>query len=301
MHVEREPFQIIRSDNFGVLFAEYFGSEAGKSLSESFNEKRPRFRESTPNYRVVSHWHKVGVLEDQRPDGKGWRRYSVIDMVWIRIVMSLRKFGVSLENILKIKESLDGKADTSVWEREGDILKKKYDPKDRISFSEHPALENAAFITKWNLLEFFVATVFATRRSAFFVVFEDFTCDIAEQGDINESRKVGAFLDAIQISLNGILQWIYVGRDLSQRVDPPLLSEAEFELLATLRSEEIEKITILTKDGNIDLIEKQYTIAADTRIGQLIAEGGYQRISLELQNGRVVAIEQTVKNKMSRK
>lgn len=56
------------------------------------------------NSRLLNHWEKEGVIFDKRVDGKGWRKFSPVDTLWIKIVERLRKFGYPLEKIKKVQK-----------------------------------------------------------------------------------------------------------------------------------------------------------------------------------------------------
>lgn len=58
------------------------------------------------SYRVLNHWTDVGLIEDSRDDAASWRKLSLSDLVWIRILIGLREYGLSIDKLLKVKASL---------------------------------------------------------------------------------------------------------------------------------------------------------------------------------------------------
>jgi Predicted transcriptional regulators len=51
-------------------------------------------------YRVINHWSKLGLLKDSRNEQEsGWRKFSFIDVAWIKILSELRTFGLSLNKV----------------------------------------------------------------------------------------------------------------------------------------------------------------------------------------------------------
>lgn len=54
-------------------------------------------------YRVLNHWSEVGLIEDDRSDAAGWRKLSVADLLWIRILVKLREYGLSLDKLLRVQ------------------------------------------------------------------------------------------------------------------------------------------------------------------------------------------------------
>lgn len=58
------------------------------------------------SYRQLNSWQKLGIVIGDRGDNmNGWRKFSVCDRVWIEIILVCRKFGISLENIQKVKSN----------------------------------------------------------------------------------------------------------------------------------------------------------------------------------------------------
>lgn len=58
------------------------------------------------NKRVIGHWDTEGILLFHKGDTTKHRRYSFIDLVWLRMVTDLREMGVGLEIIRRAKENL---------------------------------------------------------------------------------------------------------------------------------------------------------------------------------------------------
>ena len=59
---------------------------------------------------MLNHWEKEGVIGDLRDGGRGWRKYSQLDRIWIQLVQQLRAFGYPLVNIKQLKEAIDNEA-----------------------------------------------------------------------------------------------------------------------------------------------------------------------------------------------
>ena len=70
------------------------------------NEPRYTIGDESISSRVLKHWHDVGILNDNRPKKKGWRKFSFTEVVWVSIATKLRKFGLDLEKIKKVRSYL---------------------------------------------------------------------------------------------------------------------------------------------------------------------------------------------------
>ena len=94
-------------DQLAINMGFYLKSKVARRVSEKLNEKTGTMRDTQLSYRVVNNWESVGLIDSDRPSGKGWRKFSVMDAVWMRIIGELRKFGFLMEKIKKTKVSLN--------------------------------------------------------------------------------------------------------------------------------------------------------------------------------------------------
>ena len=56
-------------------------------------------------YRVIGSWVEYGLLDDSK-DGSKWKKFSLLDLLWIKIIDRLRDFGYPIRSIEKVKRSL---------------------------------------------------------------------------------------------------------------------------------------------------------------------------------------------------
>ena len=124
----------------------------------------PRHRPSSKQIpsRVLSHWVKNGLIDDERPEGQGWHLFSDSDLLWIKIMSKLRAFGMSLDAIKKAKHSVE------YWQNES---------------SKRP------------LLDFHVAYVMAEKKPTKLIVFEDGQAEFATDFQLEISQEAGTLTD----------------------------------------------------------------------------------------------------------
>lgn len=106
MKMEIKRNYLADTDWFDYHFIDRFLYE-NHSVKEFLNEPKYTIGDEAISSRVLKHWHDTEILEDNRPKGKGWRKFSFTEVVWISIVSQLRKFGLDLKKIKKVKEYLD--------------------------------------------------------------------------------------------------------------------------------------------------------------------------------------------------
>lgn len=78
-------------------------NESRQKLAESWSKPKVRIPDEVASYRFVNYLTNTGLLDDRREvAGKGWRKFSYVECIYLNIVVSLRKFGVKSEHIKPI-------------------------------------------------------------------------------------------------------------------------------------------------------------------------------------------------------
>src|ERR1041385_3541880 len=99
-------FPFIQALAQNKLLMKFYLQEDGREMSEMLNEKKFTVREIGFSYRLINTWDANGLLDIERR-GTDWRKFSVMDKVWLNIIRELRKYGISLKQILKVKQFLN--------------------------------------------------------------------------------------------------------------------------------------------------------------------------------------------------
>ena len=76
------------------------------AFKKELNRRQYSINEPSVTPRVLHHWYQVGIISDTRTNGKGWSKFSFTELVWIKLIIRLREFGLSLDKIKKVKEDL---------------------------------------------------------------------------------------------------------------------------------------------------------------------------------------------------
>ena len=74
------------------------------SLIKLFNHKAYKASDTDLTYRQISHINK-NILEDQREDNKGWRKFSLKEIAYLSIIQKLRTFGLKDKQLDGLKNS----------------------------------------------------------------------------------------------------------------------------------------------------------------------------------------------------
>lgn len=188
------------------------------------------------SYRLINHWESLGLLDDCRcKHGNGWRRFSLEDMMLIRIFGALRSFGMGTEQMLKTRECL--------------LL----EPDDT---------EN-----KFNILDGIIFKVVARGEKGHLhlIVDTDGVAVPMSLKSMDDSREISLFpQNYISLDLN-VLFYSCMG-PLGQEIQRPeiqknTLTSAEHKIINELRKSQAQKITI---ESGVDR-QPKYVVTEQTQ------------------------------------
>jgi DNA-binding transcriptional MerR regulator len=266
--MKKESVALYRNEAFDNGFYEYFRSKQNNRISQILNSVERNIKLESITYRQLNSWEKEGLLSVQR-EGREWRRFSIIDAIWVKLIKELREFGVTWKQLKVTKESLE--------------------------------FESKKCGVAMPLLEFYIAFAVGNKMPVLLLIFKDgiaVPCSFTQYKVAKEAVGVD---DHIQINLNAILQSMFPEIDLKpkQKIDAPV-SVNEMELLALLRLGNYEKVELRFKKGKMELFEGIRRFDAMKRIQELRKEHKYQDITYKQDDGVIVAILQTIKERFSK-
>lgn len=94
------------SKAYWELFNSYFSSEEAKRISKMLNDRKTPMKPNAGSYRQINSWDQYGLIDVDR-EGSEWRKYSIIDSIWLNIIAELRAFAFSIDKIKITKETLE--------------------------------------------------------------------------------------------------------------------------------------------------------------------------------------------------
>ena len=54
------------------------------------------------SYRTINHWDSKGFLISNREDKATWRKFSLAEVIWLKMLNDLRRMGVSIECVIDV-------------------------------------------------------------------------------------------------------------------------------------------------------------------------------------------------------
>lgn len=254
-------------DDFFIELADYKDGAGGKRVSEFLNQRHLKPIGET-NSRVLNHWEKEGAIDDTRSDGSGWRSISLIDRVWMQVVVELRKVNYPLKNIATLKNQLQGSAD------------EKY-PRRML------------------LLEFHIARMLMFEPTPFYLIVRpDGFGDIGYLNHFSQSEAVHTSSSHIIVNLHKLMHLVVPSLNLKPAFDMKNgLSPSEREFLMLLRSGQFNDFQIETKGGEIKYLKATEVIKDGRLFKELSKEYAHQEITEIIKEGKKRGTKRTIKLK----
>jgi hypothetical protein len=221
-------------------------------------------------YRVINNWDANGLLFDNTKRENGWRKFSFTELVWIECLVELRKIGVPVATLKKLRDNLF----TFYPEKEP-----RFDP-----------VELAFFITRVMQKDDIMLIADAEGRGNFCLA-----------GDYEASQIIQPLpVSYVIVSLNSVYARMRKRPDLARKNTHLFpISEKEAEILYQIAFEGANEVKLTTKDRKIHKVEYKKNIQDPedvlAKMREEIRSGKRQRISIEVQDGKVIAMENTEK------
>ncbi len=255
----------------GLFLEDYYStleSDLWTKIKKKFETGRYKVNQTGASYRVINSWFEQGIISASQKEDKGWRVFSLIEYIWLQIVVILRKFGYPLEKIKLMKESIfnsDGGEDYNMF----------------LYYLSYPLTRKEV-------------------KQVVFMAFLDGSYEIALENEIRLSNQaLHSISHYISININQILQSFFEKLNLMPVLESRLeLSDDEMSLFLELRNKKYESIELKFKDGKIDMISGVEIIDPNNRISEILKDFDYQDIEIKKQAGNVVLIRRKVKQKL---
>lgn len=259
---------VYRKEAFDIGYKDYFKNIGQNRISQILNDKERNIKLQSITKRQIHSWAKEGLIDEN--ENGGWRRFSIIDALWLKIISELREFGMGWNTIKVVKESLE--------------------------------FEGLHYGVTMPILEFYTAFAIGNKMPVLLLVFKDGICVPTNYTQYKVAREYSNVENHIQLNLNNILQGFFPGVDLKPKSKNEIPVDIdEMELLAFIRIGQFEKIEIQFSRGKMQVVEGKERINANQILSDVIKQHKYQKIDVEVQDGKKVSIVRTVKKRLNKK
>jgi len=276
----------------------------------------------------VFDWSKQGLLLDPiKP--KARRKYCVVEFMWLKLVVGLREFGLSLDAIRTLRETLlavigfdelikimDSEEFIEAAEKIGrteDFEKaRKMREEAMENFSEEEMNETLDLMRSSELQFVFTLISHLTfesiwyDRDIYFFIKSDGECRIGvseEEVQVNDDSDFFLY-PYIKFPLRLLLsQFVQTENVITndEAVKYRILSEKEAQVIDLLKRDKLVSLTVRMNDEKkITLIETEEDIQKENyekRLKDLIVRNAYQNIEYKSQDGKITSIRRKTRYK----
>lgn len=251
-------------DEFLAAIGHYLQEKRkGAEYLTLLTKKKFTIRDTDSSYRVINYWCNAGVLDDFRDGNEnGWRKFSIVDLVWLRVVMELRAFGFSLN---KIK------------------------------------IGHASFSGKYRQIFECAILLCMMRKGINLVVFSDGYIEAAPRDAVAMSESSGYLKDAayLVINLNNCMEKTFPSADYSPKWDTFSLTDNEIAVLRELRCGNSDEISIKMKNGDISRVDTTKQHIGDVgKLSDILSGVAYGDFTIKKANGKITFVKATKMSKV---
>ncbi len=252
-------YKIGKGQLFYRYYSDYTINSANIPFWEFFNTRKFRISPKVISSRIMNHWQKEGLLpENCQEAGQKWRKFTLMDLIWIAILKELREMGLSIPLIKRIRSNI----------------------KTKINKCEYGELE------------FYSALAYFKRLSSDVLIFKDGSVEIASVFELNESKEKYGLPTYLSISINGILQSIFRDQNLQPIYENWIdLDENEVKVLERIKSGDYDEVSLTLQGGKVVKLKNQNNSKKD--LYKIQREGGDQDIIVKMRKGKISNIVQT--------
>ena len=187
-------------------------------------EKRFTIKDSEASYRLMNHWTELGLVEDSIVNEEGWRRLSLVDLIWIKALMEMRRFGMPLNALKTVKDSVFK------------AIKKGVTRPD---------------------FEYAIAHGVLVKKTTFFLlVFSDGGAEVLDQEQIDFNRGLGLLSEQsyLTLNINALCKQIIPSLSIPLPFFAPYLDEKELSVIEAIREGRHDEIEVRLRDGSVERI-----------------------------------------------
>jgi DNA-binding transcriptional MerR regulator len=241
------------------------------------------------------------------------------ELLWLKIIQTLRDFGVSLNVIQTIKESLDEEYDI------GDHLQKHKEKlmqgllnklKDS-SYTDdelrniEAAINEEGFgeliksqIFGFSLMDFLISVMIATRTRIGIMLLDGNTCIpwMDQFIDINSQTQKFWQNNHLFISFNQYLSEFLLDESINDFLVPyNVLMPDEKTILDYIRDKAYKSIEVIFNDARKpEILKLTKAVATQERIVDILSRDNYAQITVTKRNGKIVNIKSEITEKLNK-
>ena len=259
---------MFRGDQFMINLVRSYESSKCRKMVNDFRSRVLSLKKEDATYRVLSHWDTMGLLECERDGEKGWRRFNLIERLWVQVIIQLRKLGLPLEKIKLSKPFFFEKISDRCW----------------LTYAEYYCL-----------------SVFAFARPVKLIVLEDGQAEFLDYSELSGIEELTSLRHFISLSINELLSTL-LKKPL--KVNYPLEREVsihQHEICDLIDSEDFDVLKIVKDKNEMSGFEYTKSFSGKTPENELTEGYNDYEIKKKVVDGHVTSRTRIVRKNTKEK
>jgi DNA-binding transcriptional MerR regulator len=283
----------------------YFGTDSitrAAKLYTIISEERFLIKDLDIPYRQINNWDEKGVISFSRKITEGWRKFSFVELIWIKMVNEFRNFGIPLEIISKVKKEIfQGISMKEIFtlidqkKKQIETVKGNKKAKEKLSKINPKDLNSNQPFFSW--LHLFVADAITNQADYSIIVFQDgFWLPWAndkQQAELDEDVEYRLkYSSHMVVSITGIIREYIAQCKAEQLIELNLVTEHEARIIELINKPAFEKaeVNLQGKKQKIQLLNNE---TDKRKIIAIICEHAYDQIIIRDKKGLELKVTKT--------
>lgn len=253
---------VFRGNTFVSNLRKLLESKQALKNIELLSQRTCQIDVNSVSYRTLHHWDSVGLIECGRESSKaGWRKFNLVETLWLHVIIKFRDMGISLEKIGKAKS---------------------------LFFEKIPGLD-------LKYAEYYVVGALYFKTPSFFVTPPDGPSEFLSYEEMIGAMEVGLLDNAILIHLNPLLNKIFKKIEVeSDFAFKRSVTDEQNTICDLLDKEDFDSLKISKTNGKISDVEFEKGFSRQTPYHEIVRDETDAIISTRISDG-IVASRKRVK------
>ena len=284
------------------------------ALLEIINEPRFYLKDIGVSGKVMNDWIKYAIVDETKEKGT-WRKYTLKEAIWIKLIEELRFFGIPLKTIKNIKASFYDfnqeliSESNSYYERNAgkNEIYKSINESNKIVQSALADKQFGKLFEYINPFSTFIAYtlsgsmnpvfIYSNENEGFFNIGDTPLMREEAEQKKKEFEKIISTQSFVLINIKSLLVKFF--NDEKESVDINyylgLMNSKEKQLIEQIRSSNYSKITITLQEGMIVLTRAQKKDNDDIikQLARIMKRGDFVDLEISARDGKIIKVNQT--------
>ncbi len=266
------------------------------------------------SYRWITFWDERGLLPSVTEKRK-WRKFSFVEYVWLKMIIELRKYNISLDIICRLKDSLFESSSANEYinspelleemllriapDNQKEAVKQILADKEKIYAEIQQITITPIYLLVLDAILLKSHIAILINHEGVYIPFKEFYFE-----DFYKNNDFREFIHKsyISISITEIVSDFIKENDLEMLEGKlTILTEQEAQIIDLIRQRKYKSLKVrFDDDKEISMVEATSAETPDIekRLIDMIMKNGYQEIVLKTERGKLVNCENTRKIKL---